>query len=89
MANFDSANQLKVESVNAATQVVYNMKSLYNNAKQVQALLARYTANTDAAFNAAVNAMYTARERSELAAMLTQINTLVTDWESNHAWIKE
>jgi hypothetical protein len=84
MANFDTANT-KRESIKQANNLLDHVRSLYASGVQIQTLLALYQAGTDPAFNAAINAIYTAPERQELAVMLAQINSLVTDWTANHA----
>lgn len=76
--------EAKSASVQYARMLRSDIQALYGNAKSAQAKLALYQAATDPAFNAAINALFTAPERVELAAMLTEINTLITDWEANH-----
>lgn len=83
MAAFDTTNQ-KISSIYLAVGLMNDVRGLYTQAKSVQSKLALYTANTDATFKAATDAIFTSAERAELAAMLGQINTLVTDWEVNH-----
>jgi hypothetical protein len=84
MANFDTSTA-KARSVRDAVNVLQNVRAAYEAMKVVQGLLARYQANTDPVFNAAVNALHTAPERTELADMLLDVNALVIDWETNHA----
>lgn len=83
MANFDTA-QAKRESVRNANNLLDFIQHIYQSSKQVQALLALYTAGTDPTFTAAINALYSGGERTELGAMLTDINTLIAVWEANH-----
>lgn len=85
MANFDAASRTKIESVHTASRMIQIVYSVYAQAKSAQALIQLYVANTDSTFNAAVNAMTTASERTELNAVLTQISAFVTDMENNHA----
>lgn len=85
MANFDSASRAKIESVHTASRLIQVIYSVYTQAKAAQGLLNLYTAATDPAFNAAVNAMLLASERTEIGQVLTQINSLVADLETNHA----
>lgn len=47
----------------------------------------RGLAGTDPTLNAAFNALFTAAERTELAAMIAQLQTLKADWEVTHPWI--
>jgi hypothetical protein len=86
MANFDGAiTRPKIASVQQATNLLDLIGQVYHAGKQIQTLLALYQANTDPAFTGAINALYTASERTELGVMLAQINTLVADWAVNHA----
>ena len=83
MANFDNYQTKSIASRNAFN-VLPLIRGIYENGVQVQALLALYQSGTDAAFNAAVNAIFTSAERNELNVMLNQINALVQDWQTNH-----
>lgn len=83
MANFDTADD-RHNAVHMANSLLPQVRGLYVQAKQVQAALALYQAGSTPAFNAAVNALFSASERTELGQMLSQINALVTDWETNH-----
>lgn len=84
MANFDNSS-IQHQSVHKANNVLANVQAVYSAAKIVQTLLALYQAGTDTTYNAAVNALFSQSERSELGAMLTSINSLVSDWETNHS----
>jgi hypothetical protein len=84
MANFDTSTS-KRQSVQRANNLLANIQSAYNAMKIVQGLMTLYQSSSDPVFNAAVNALFTVAERTEIAAMLTGVNTLVTDWESNHS----
>jgi hypothetical protein len=83
VANFDT-HQEKANAARKAFNVLALVRSVYESGKQVQLALALYQAGTDPVFNAAVNALFTSAERTELGQMLAQINALVTDWETNH-----
>ncbi len=83
MANFDTS-ATKNAAVRKANNVLPNIQAVYQAMLVVQTSMALYTAGTDATFNAAVNALFNASERTELGQMLAGINTLVTDWENNH-----
>jgi hypothetical protein len=84
MANFDNSTT-QHQSVQKANGVLPNIHAVYDAAKIVQTLMALYQAGTDATYNAAVNALFSAAERNELNQMLNGINSLVADWETNHA----
>lgn len=83
MANFDTT-ALTLSSITQATSLLGGVRGLYSQAKQIQALLALYGAGTDPKFVAAINTIFSAAERTELNAMLTDVNALVTAWEANH-----
>jgi len=83
LANFDTFIT-KSNSARQALGMLVLVRSIYESGKQVQAALTAYQAGTDAAFVASVNALFTAGERTELAAIGTAISTLVTDLETNH-----
>ena len=84
MANFDTS-ATKRQAVKEANNLLPNIQSAYHQLKLIQEMLARYQAGTDPAFNGAINALFSAGERTELNAMLTSVNPLVTDWETNHS----
>ena len=75
----------KLAGVHRAATLLHELRQIYQTGKIVQQKLVDYQAATDPAMNAAVNALFTSAERTELNAMLSQINTLVADWETNHA----
>ena len=54
---------------------------------ELQTMLATYQAGTDPALNAALNAVYTAAERTEIGTMIAELNTLKAAWEAAHPWI--
>lgn len=83
MPNFDGA-AARLQSARDATNLLQLLRATYATAKQVQAALALYQAGTDPTFNAAVNALFTAAERTELGAMGAQLAALVSDWETLH-----
>lgn len=83
MTNFDGS-MTKRNAVQRANNVLANVQAVYQSMLIVQASMALYTAGTDTVFNAAVNALFSTGERTELGQMLAGINTLVTDWETNH-----
>lgn len=87
MAAFDTTTRTKIESVHTASRLMQIIYSAYVQAKAAQSMLVLYTSGSDPVFNAAVNAMLTPTERSELGQMLNQINSLCLDWETNHATV--
>lgn len=84
MANFDAASRAKIESVHTASRLIQIIYSVYTQAKSAQALLSLYQSG-DPVFVAAVNAMLTVSERQEIGALLTDLDTLITVWERDHA----
>lgn len=85
MANFDSASRAKIVSITNASHMIRIVYSAYAQAKNAQGLIDLYTGGTDPVFVAAVNAMTTPAERSELGQVLTALSALVTDLETNHS----
>ncbi len=83
MATFQGVDP-KITSVNQASSLLGDLRSLYIQCKSVQSKMALYSVSTDATFNAVINALFVAADRTELSVMLTQINTLIADWELNH-----
>lgn len=73
-----------LESVKASWQLIFDLRSIYQACKLMQVKLALYQAGTDPAFNATINAIFSVQERQELGNILSDINTMVTDWETNH-----
>lgn len=74
----------KAESIQKATTVLADIRSIYTDAKRMQEKLALYNAATDLTFNAMIDALFSVAERTELGNMLAEVNALVLDWEANH-----
>lgn len=83
MANFDST-QATIQSVSKAANVLNALRSVYSQAKTAQELITLYQSGANPAFNAAVDAIFTATQRAELSNMLGDVNALLADWEANH-----
>ena len=81
---FDDTTKSTIYSVALALGVWDEIRSVYQRAKSAQARLQLYQAGTDLKLNAAINTIFTSAERTELGQMLAQINSLVTNWETNH-----
>jgi hypothetical protein len=84
MANFAQV-RATITSMEKAAAILPQLQAIYQQAQFAKAAIELYQAGTDATFNQAVNAIFTANERSQLATMLNQVNTLVGAWEANHA----
>jgi hypothetical protein len=84
MANWDNTTA-RLQSARDATNLPQLYRALYSQAKLIQSALALYQAGSDPPFNAAVNALLTSAERTELNVMANQVNALASDWETNHA----
>jgi hypothetical protein len=76
--------QAKLNSIKKATALLGELRGIYDQCLKMQAALALYTAGTDAVFNAAVDDIYTIAEKQELNQMLTEVDALVSDWQTNH-----
>lgn len=75
----------RIEAVERASTVLGQLRTAYSFGISLRDALTLYQAGTDPAFNAAFNALFTAADRSELNTMITQLTTLITGWETNHA----
>jgi hypothetical protein len=84
MANFTVVRQ-RVTSYSSAAALLPQLQQIYQQSQAVQAAINLYNAGTDADFNSAINSIFTAEERAQLATMLANLNTLVTAWANNHA----
>lgn len=82
------ATQAKITAVNKAGNVLGLLRTVYADAALLSQALTTYQAGTDPTLNAAFNALFTAAERIELAAMIIQLQTLKADWEANHTWVQ-
>ena len=83
---FENA-QTKIRAVGRAGNVLGLLRTIYAHMDELQAMLATYQAGTDPALNAALNAVYSAAERTEIGAMIAELNTLKAAWEVSHPWI--
>ena len=81
MADFRNL-QTKIKNLDDAENLLTVFRIMYKDAKVVSNLLARYQA--DQAFKAAVDFVFAQDQRAELAGMIAAVNTLLSDWESNH-----
>lgn len=83
---FETA-QTKIRAVGRAGNVLGLLRTIYAHMDELQTMLATYQAGTDPALNAALNAVYSAAERTEIGAMIAELNTLKAAWEVSHPWI--
>ena len=83
---FENA-QTKIRAVGRAGSVLGLLRTIYAHMDELQTMLATYQAGTDPALNAALNAVYSAAERTEIGAMIAELNTLKAAWEVSHPWI--
>lgn len=77
--------QAKQTALNRAALYLHYARQIYDAGKAMQQLKADYQAGTDTALNAAVNALFSGAERTELGQMGTALDTLLADWSTNHA----
>ena len=81
---FDETTKEAIQSVALGLGVWDEIRSVYQRAKSAQSRLILYQSGTDTKFNATVNTIHPAADRTRLGQMLTQINNLVNDWEVNY-----
>lgn len=84
--SFETA-ETKIATVRRVGNVFGTIRTIYTMSVQLQEALALYQSNTDPAFNAVFNTLFSAAERAELAAMITQQSALAADWQANHAGV--
>lgn len=81
MTDFSSVTAIRNEILDA-NLILGTFQTIYQQCKVVQGLLARY--QTDPAFKAEADHLFTLAQRAELNQMVTDVNTLITAWEANH-----
>lgn len=84
MANFDTSG-VKRQAVHEANNLLELVQAAHGLLRTVEASLAKYQAATDPTFNAAVNALFTTSERTELGVIIGKMKTLADDLTANHA----
>lgn len=88
MPNYTTVRQ-RLDSYGRAAAVLPQLQQIYAQCQAVAGSINTYQAGTDADFNTAINSIFAPAERAELAAMLTQINALVSDWTTEHGALLE
>ncbi len=81
MADFTNV-VTKRDQLNSASQILNTLQVIYGQCQAVQALLARY--QTDTAFKAQVDYVFSPAQLAELSAMVSNVNALQADWLANH-----
>ncbi len=81
MADFTSVITIR-DNILGANQILNTFQVIYNQCQVVQSILARY--NSDPAFQAEADHLFTPEQIAELGAMITQVDTLQIDWAANH-----
>ncbi len=84
MANYTTVRN-RTNAYNRAAALLPQLQAIYQQAQAVQSALGDYNANTNPDFNAAIDSIFSTNERTQLAAMLTSLNSLVTTWGNNNA----
>jgi hypothetical protein len=81
MADFSSVSGI-MSNIRSADDILRIFKNIYSACIEVEAILARY--NTDAAFKAEADHLFTPTQIAELGDMITDIQGLQQDWLDNH-----
>jgi hypothetical protein len=84
VADFSSISQ-RSGDVQSALSVIQNIRAIYQNGKQIQAVKDLYQGGSSPGLKATVDAVYTPAQFAELGAMINQILPIIADWEANHA----
>lgn len=77
----------RMDKYNQAAAILPQLQALYAQAQTIVATVELYQAGTDAAFNSAVDDVFSVAERTKLAQIATNLRTLITAWQTNHAAI--
>ncbi|MCC6458059.1 MAG: hypothetical protein IT328_24100 [Caldilineaceae bacterium] len=83
MPNYTVVQQ-KMTSYGNAAALLPKLQAIYQQCQEVDDAITLYMSGTNADFNAAINAIFTPAERAELAAMLENVQLLVTTWQAQH-----
>ena len=84
MPNYTVVRQ-RMSSYGEAASLLPRLRQIYDQCQEVAEAITLYQSGTDADFNAAIQSIFTATERAELAAMLTNVQTLVNTWTAQHS----
>lgn len=77
--------ETKQDALQRASLYLHYARQVYAAGTAMQQLKADYQGGADPALVAAVNALFSAGERSELNTMQTPLDALLIDWTTNHA----
>jgi hypothetical protein len=81
MADFSSVTSIR-DAILGANQIVNTFQVIYAQCLAVQSILARY--QSDPAFKAEADHLFTPAQIAELGQMIAQVNALQSDWATNH-----
>jgi len=79
------AHDAKQAALNRASLYLHYARQIYAAGSAMQQLKADYQGGADPALVAAVNALFTPAERSELSSMQTSLDALLSEWEADHS----
>ena len=77
-------NKALIQSFYGAANFIDALRTTYQQAKVARNKIALYQAGTDPSFNAAINAIIPAADRTRIAAMKTQLDALLAAWEGTY-----
>ena len=66
----------------SAEQIIILFQRIYQLSNKVVSILSRY--NTDPAFKVEADHLFTPEQIAEIGAMIGDVQTLKTNWETNH-----
>lgn len=81
MADFKSVHGIK-NNIDAENNILRIFLVIYEHSVKVKEILARY--QTDPAFKAEADHLFTSAQLAELGQMIADVNTLQAQWEINH-----
>jgi hypothetical protein len=81
MADFSTVPLIR-DNLDEANRILTLFREIYARSVEVQSILTRY--NTDPAFKAEADHLFSQAQIAELGQMITQVTALKNDWEANH-----
>lgn len=75
----------RMDSYGNAASLLPKLQQIYRQAQEVDDAITLYQAGTDSHFNTAINSIFSTAERTELGAMLENLQTLTSAWAAQHS----
>lgn len=76
--------QAEIAILEQAKRLLDVLRTIFYRSRVARRGLELYQAETNEAFNAAIDSIFSEDERTELGQMLVPLAALVSNWEANH-----